>query len=67
MAALGQALAQQLRDRGVGEPEASLTAEAGVAAFRIAFARWVTDEDPRDLPTIVRGSLATLRALSSAA
>jgi AcrR family transcriptional regulator len=67
MASLGQALTQLLRDRGVGEPEASLTAEAGVAAFRIAFARWADDEDRRDLPTIVRESLAALRTLSSAA
>jgi hypothetical protein len=67
MASLGQGLTQLLRERGVGEPEASLTAEAGVAAFRIAFARWVDDEDPRDLPTIVRESLAALRTLSSAA
>ena len=67
MANLGQALAAHLRERGVGEPEASLTAEAGVAAFRIAFARWVAGEDPRDLPTIVRGSIATLQAISSAA
>jgi len=66
MASMGQALTQLLRERGVGEPEASLTAEAGVAAFRIAFARWVDGEDPRDLPTIVRESLAALRTLSSA-
>jgi AcrR family transcriptional regulator len=66
MASLGRALAEQLADRGVGEPEASLTAEAGVAAFRIAFARWVADEDLRDLPTIIRASLATLGSVTHA-
>jgi AcrR family transcriptional regulator len=67
MASVGKALTQVLRERGVHEPEASLTAEAGVAAFRIAFERWAQGEDPRELPELIRGSLATLRALSSAA
>jgi AcrR family transcriptional regulator len=67
LASVGKALAQVLRERGVDEPEASLTAEAGVAAFRIAFERWVGGDDPRDLPELTRGALAVLRALSSAA
>ena len=67
MASVAKALAQVLRDRGIAEPEASLTAEAGVAAFRIAFERWAQGEDLRDLPELTRASLAALRALSSAA
>ena len=43
MAHLSEALAAGLRDRGVTEPRASMTAHAGVAAFRVAFATWVAD------------------------
>jgi AcrR family transcriptional regulator len=67
LASVAKALAQVLRDRGVHEPEASLTAEAGVAAFRIAFERWAQGEDRRDLPELTRASLAALKALSAAA
>jgi AcrR family transcriptional regulator len=42
MASLASAFAAALRKRGVNEPAASLTAEAGIAVFRIAFERWVT-------------------------
>ena len=41
MAKLAMATADALRRRGVKEPAASLTAEAGIAVFRVAFARWV--------------------------
>ena len=34
-----------LRRRGVEDPAASLTAEAGIAVFRIAFERWVNETD----------------------
>ena len=33
-----------------GAPSASLTTEAGIAVFRIAFERWVDDAQKRDLP-----------------
>lgn len=45
MARLAAALADGLRRRGVPEPDASLAAEAGVAAFRVAFGRWVGPDD----------------------
>ena len=48
LAILASALADALRERGVSEPAASLTAEAGIAVFRIAFERWVSDPDQRD-------------------
>ena len=63
MATLSAALAQALRERGVGEPDASLAAEAGIAVFRIAFARWVGESEQRDYGVIVNESLARLRAL----
>jgi len=45
LATLAGAVACALRERGVGEPEASLAAEAGIAVFRIGFERWVSAPD----------------------
>ena len=47
LASVAAALAGALRERGVGEPEASVTAEAGVAVFRVSFERWVGEDEPR--------------------
>ncbi len=68
LASLAAALAETLRARGVAEPEASLTAEAGIAVFRIAFERWAGagDEPPAsglDLPELIRDSLGQLRTV----
>lgn len=41
MAHLAEALATALRERGVPDPQAGMTAHAGVAAFRLAFGTWV--------------------------
>jgi AcrR family transcriptional regulator len=49
LASLGSAVADALRRRGVAEPAASLSAEAGVAAFKVAFERWVGDARRRSL------------------
>jgi AcrR family transcriptional regulator len=65
LASVAAALADTLRQRGVDEPEASLTAEAGMAVFRIAFERWATTTDERDLPELIRESLAALRAVTA--
>ena len=43
LAALSAALADTLRRRGVTDPAASLTAEAGIAVFKIAFERWINE------------------------
>src|SRR6266851_9963154 len=40
LASLASAMADALRQRGVGYSAASLAAEAGIAVFRIAFERW---------------------------
>ncbi|MFH8385868.1 hypothetical protein ACH4E7_33935 [Kitasatospora sp. NPDC018058] len=42
LAGLAEAMAGALRDRGTPEPAASLTAETGIAVFKVAFARWTT-------------------------
>jgi AcrR family transcriptional regulator len=64
-ASLASALAGALRLRGVADPAATLTAEAGMAVFRVAFARWVSDSDSRDLPQHIRESLDELQAVTA--
>ena len=65
LASLAAAMAGALRERGVGDPAASLAAEAGIAVFRIAFERWVNDPTEPDLPHLVRESLAQLKAVTA--
>jgi AcrR family transcriptional regulator len=61
LAAFASALAGALRDRGIPEPAASLAAETGIAVFKVAFARWVSEPGQPDLPGIVRESMEELR------
>jgi hypothetical protein len=65
LASLAVALADALRRRGVRDPTASLTAEAGIAVFKVAFERWVEEPKRRDLPRLIRDSLDELRAVTS--
>jgi AcrR family transcriptional regulator len=63
LAALADTVAAALRDRGIPDPAASLAAETGVAVFKIAFARWVSEPGQSDLPGIFRDSMAELRGV----
>jgi AcrR family transcriptional regulator len=65
LATLAAALADTLRQRGVTDPAASLTAEAGIAVFKIAFERWVDETNEQDLPEVMRESLEELRAVTA--
>ncbi len=65
LASLASALAEALRRRGVEDPAASLTAEAAIAVFRIAFERWVSETGRQDLPQIIRESLEQLKAVTA--
>src|SRR4029079_2763169 len=65
LASLSAALAETLRDRGVAEPAASLTAEIGIAVCRNAFERWLDGDEERDLPALVRDSLHRVSALTA--
>jgi AcrR family transcriptional regulator len=65
LATLASAIAAALRQRGVSDPAASLTAEAGIAVFKVAFERWVSDPGHPDLPKIIRQSLDDLRAVTA--
>ena len=64
LASLALALAEALRRRGVNDPAASLTAEAGMAVFKVAFARWVDGTNRQDLPRLIRESLDELRTVT---
>jgi AcrR family transcriptional regulator len=65
LASLASALAEALRRRGVQDPAAGLTAEAGVAVFRVAFDRWVHDESNREFAECVHEGITELRALAA--
>lgn len=66
--AFTSAMARALRERGTPEPAASLAAEAGIAAFKVAYARWVAagpgttgGTGEQDLSRLFRASLAELQ------
>jgi AcrR family transcriptional regulator len=65
LASLASALAEALRARGVKDPAASLTAEAGIAVFKVAFERWVEEPGQRDLPRFIAASLEELKAVAA--
>jgi AcrR family transcriptional regulator len=65
LAALAAAMAGALRGRGVPEPAASLAAQAGMAAFRIAFERWTAQACQPELATLIRESLDDLKAVTA--
>jgi AcrR family transcriptional regulator len=57
-------VATALHHREVGEPQASLAAEAGMTVFRVAIERWSSGGDDRDLVDVMRDSMAELRAVA---
>jgi AcrR family transcriptional regulator len=65
MSALAGGLVEALRDkRGVPEPAASLSAEAGIAVFKVAWQCWLDEEGRgRELVQHIRAGLAELRAV----
>ncbi len=58
------AVAGALRARGVGDPHASLAAEAGMTVLRVAVERWTTGLDERSLSIVMRETLSDLRAVA---
>jgi AcrR family transcriptional regulator len=61
LAAMASAMADALHDRGIPEPAATLAAETGIAVFKVAFARWISEPGQPELPGIIRRSMAELR------
>ena len=65
LATLADALADALCSRGALRPAATLTAEAGIAVFRVAFERWVTESGERTLQELMRDSMDELKAVTA--
>jgi AcrR family transcriptional regulator len=65
MESLSGALAEGLRRRGVGEPDAELMADAGLVAFRVGFRRWLTEPDEDDLTRALRRALNRLHEVTA--
>lgn len=63
---LASAMADALRRRGVSEATATLSAEAGITVFRVAFERWIDDTKPRNLAHHIRATLEELKAVTAA-
>jgi MftR C-terminal domain len=63
LAGWSAALADGLVRRGVDEPTASLAAQTGTAAFRVAFERWLADPGDRSLADTLRDSFDQLSAV----
>jgi AcrR family transcriptional regulator len=61
LASLSVALAEVLRGRGVSDLAAGLTADAGVAIFKVACARWIDETGQRNFREFVQESLEELR------
>ena len=66
LASLASALTTALRERGVEEPTASLTAEVGVAVFRIAFERWIGARRQSELSELMRSTIGELASVTAA-
>jgi AcrR family transcriptional regulator len=64
MAKIVRSLADTLRAAGVDEHLAWLAAESGVAAFRVAFARWVAVDNASSLADLLAETVADLRILT---
>jgi AcrR family transcriptional regulator len=64
LAAMGDATADALRQRGVAEPAASLAAHSAVTVFQVAFAHWVSVHEPPGLTACIAETAATLRVLT---
>lgn len=64
LSTMASAIAEALGRRGVAESAAKLTAEAGVAVFKVAFERWINEGRRDQLPHYIRESLEELKAVS---
>jgi AcrR family transcriptional regulator len=64
LAGLSAAIAETLRERGVDDPVASLSAESGISIFHIAFRRWIATDNSRTFSEIITESLAALKVVA---
>jgi AcrR family transcriptional regulator len=64
LADYAEAVVTALHRRGVGDPQAILTAEAGMTVFRVAMERWSSGVDDRELADVMADTLAGLRTVA---
>jgi len=62
LAKLASALTDALRKRGVSDLPATLAAETGIAVFKVAFTRWISEASPPPLPEVMRTTFEELTA-----
>ena len=67
LAAMAVTLTAALQQHGVPQPAATLAAESAIAIFRVAFGRWISEDNHSELAELVRDSLAELKSLTAAA
>jgi len=67
LSSLAVAMTRALRLRGIEDTAAALTAETGVAVFRVAIGAWIAEGEERSLAELQRAVLAELRSLVSTA
>lgn len=67
LAALASTLTQALRERGLEATTAALAADIGIAAFKVAFERWVDHPGRHTLAQHIRDTLDTVRHLTAPA
>jgi AcrR family transcriptional regulator len=65
MASLTAAIGDALRQRGVSDQAADLTAQAGITVFRTAFERWAGSEGPVEFAPLFQQALEELRVVIS--
>lgn len=63
--ALAAAIAQAFRDRGMGEPSATLSAQSALAVFHVAFVQWTTPGETRDYADLADAAIAELRTIAA--
>ncbi|MCP2342151.1 TetR family transcriptional regulator [Actinomadura rupiterrae] len=65
LADLARTVAEALRTRGVPDRTATLAAEAGIAAFKVAFTGWIGQSPPPDLAPLIHEALDDLKSAVS--
>lgn len=63
LASLSAALAEALQSRGVRHPAAGLTADAGMAVFKVAFGYWIDETNQQDFRGLVQKALDELKVV----
>jgi AcrR family transcriptional regulator len=62
---LATAMTEALKERGISDPTASLAAEVGVLALKIAYTRWADPTNRQELAVLARQSLQELQTASA--